>query len=179
MENLPRRLSWWVIQKQEGIFMPATTHIGVTDGAKNKAADLLAQVLADQYVLYTKTRKYHWNVAGHNFAALHEFFEDQYEILDEMIDATAEFLRWYGLPAPGTLAEFAAQTRLKEAPGENPDATQMLSVLLHDHETVISGLRTAIEVASDELKLADLADYFTQIIQKHEKMAWMLRAHLS
>ena len=36
---------------------------------------LLMKTLADEYVLYTKTRNYHWNVTGPQFNDLHKFFE--------------------------------------------------------------------------------------------------------
>ncbi|MFL6474315.1 MAG: Dps family protein, partial [Nitrososphaera sp.] len=62
-------------------------------------------------------------------------------------------------------------------PGQNPDAQAMISNLLNDHETIIKTLRTNADEAEE---LEDMAtnDFFIQAVQKHEKMAWMLRAHL-
>src|SRR5919106_6903305 len=72
------------------------TDIGVKDDARKKLVETLNMRLCDEYVLYTKTRKYHWNVIGPRFHQLHEFFKEQYEILDEMVDEIAERARQLG-----------------------------------------------------------------------------------
>src|SRR5690349_2476548 len=78
-------------------------NIGVEDNAREKIVEILNKRLCDEYVLYTKTRKYHWNVVGRRFSQLHEFFEEQYEILDEMVDEIAERARQLGGKSLGTL----------------------------------------------------------------------------
>jgi hypothetical protein len=50
------------------------TDIGVKDDARKKLVETLNLRLCDEYVLYTKTRNYHWNVIGPRFSQLHEFF---------------------------------------------------------------------------------------------------------
>jgi len=61
------------------------------------------RLLADEHILYVKTRKYHWNVVGELFHSLHNLFEEQYTILADRIDAIAERIRALGPPAIGTL----------------------------------------------------------------------------
>ena len=111
--------------------------IGIADDMRRGVVELLSTLLADEYVLYTKTRNYHWNVVGTQFNDLHKFFEAQYEALDEVIDEVAERARSLGGHALGTLAEFTERTRLKEEPQKTPEAKQMLANLLADHETLI------------------------------------------
>ena len=153
-----------------------TPNIGIT--GKNQAAvvAILNAVLADEYVLYTKTRNYHWNVVGPQFNDLHKFFEAQYEALDDIVDDVAERARSLGGNALGTLAEFTRQTRLKEKVGEYPSARTMLADLLADHETLIRQLRADLDVAMDKHNDAGTSDFLTRLMEKHEKMAWMLRA---
>jgi starvation-inducible DNA-binding protein len=153
------------------------TDIGVKDDARKKIVETLNMRLSDEYVLYTKTRKYHWNVIGPRFHQLHEFFKEQYEILDEMIDEIAERARQLGGKSLGTLDEFARNSSINEEPGQNPDAQAMISNLLKDHETVIKTLRKNADEA-EELEDMVTNDFFLEAAQKHEKMAWMLRAHL-
>jgi starvation-inducible DNA-binding protein len=155
----------------------ASLQIGIDDKKRAQAARSLNRLLADQFVLSTKTRNFHWNVVGDRFASLHSFFETQYDQLGEMMDETAEFSRFYGLRSLGTLTEFQAATALKESPGKLPTADGMLTELANDHQAIIRFLREEIDNASEKLKLADLADFLTQNLQKHSKMAWMLRAH--
>lgn len=153
------------------------TDIGVKDDARKKIVETLNMRLSDEYVLYTKTRKYHWNVIGPRFHQLHEFFKEQYEILDEMVDEIAERARQLGGKSLGTLDEFARNSSINEEPGQNPDAQTMISNLLKDHETVIKTLRKNADEA-EELEDMVTNDFFLEAAQKHEKMAWMLRAHL-
>lgn len=149
---------------------------GLEPEQRSGVVEALNQLLADEYLLYTKTRKYHWNVVGPRFHDLHLFFEKQYEELDEIIDQVAENARQFGGVALGTLAEFARESRLKEKPGENPDAEQMIADLLADHETIARELREDIEKADEELEAQDAADFLTSVLEQHNKMAWMLRS---
>lgn len=154
-------------------------NIGIPNDKRDAAVTILNAVLADEYVLYTKTRNYHWNVVGPQFNDLHKFFEAQYEVLNDIVDEVAERATSLGGKAVGTLAGFVKTTRLRERPGEYPDARGMLGDLLDDHETVIRQLRIDLATAMDKLGDAGTSDFLTGLMEKHEKMAWMLRAFLA
>src|SRR5213596_2904084 len=94
--------------------------IAIPEGARQTVVEILNTLLADEYLLYTKTRNYHWNVTGPQFNDLHKFFEAQYEELNEFVDEVAERARQLGGRAYGTLAEFVKVARLTEAPGAVP-----------------------------------------------------------
>ena len=151
-------------------------NIGLTDKDRAGAIGLLNPLLADEYVLYTKTRNFHWNVTGPHFHDLHKFFESQYEDLDEKIDEIAEWIRSLGDKSPGSLAQFLAATRLKEVGSEPAKAHEMVKDLLSDHETIIRQLRGDLAIAADQFHAADVADFLTGLVEDHEKMAWMLRS---
>ena len=70
--------------------------IGLSESNRDSVVKILNAVLSDEYVLYTKTRNYHWNVVGPQFNDLHKFFESQYEALNETIDEVAERARTLG-----------------------------------------------------------------------------------
>jgi len=153
-------------------------NIGISDSNRQSVVKILNTLLADEYVLYTKTRNYHWNVVGPQFNDLHKFFESQYEALNDIVDDVAERGRTLGGKAAGTLAEFSQQTRLKEQPGHYPDARTMLANLLADHEGVIQSVRGDLSAVMDKYADAGTNDFLTGVMEKHEKMAWMLRAFL-
>src|SRR6266508_3155951 len=88
------------------------SNIGLLDEQREGAVAILNTLLADEYLLYTKTRNYHWNVVGPQFNDLHKFFEAQYEALDDVIDEVAERVRALGGRASGTLEEFRTSARL-------------------------------------------------------------------
>lgn len=150
--------------------------IGISDGSRAAVVTILNALLADEYVLYTKTRNYHWNVVGPQFNDLHKFFEKQYEAVDGLIDEVAERARALGGHALGTLTEFAKETRLPEQPGDYPDARTMVTRLLADHERLIKQLRADIETTASTHQDVGTSDFLTGLMETHEKMAWMLRA---
>ncbi|MBW4439203.1 MAG: DNA starvation/stationary phase protection protein [Pleurocapsa minor GSE-CHR-MK-17-07R] len=152
-------------------------NIGLGDKARKSSIEILTATLANTFVLYTKSRKFHWNVTGMHFKQLHELFEEQYTILEEAMDETAERVRMLGGISIGTTSEMAQHSALKEAPGVNPDAEGMVRELLTDHETVIQALRQGIDKTT-EAGDAGTADFLTGLLESHEKMAWFLRAHL-
>ena len=152
-------------------------NIGLTTNSCQKVIDILGNIIADQYILYTKTRNYHWNVTGEDFVQYHKLFEDQYSAIDEDIDEVAERIRALGGKTPATLSEFLKLATLKEHPTKYPTAKTMIANLLVDHETVIRNLRKGIESCA-KLDDAGTEDFLTQLIEKHEKTAWMLRATL-
>jgi starvation-inducible DNA-binding protein len=153
-------------------------NLGLKESSRTKILALLDRTLADEYLLYTKTRHFHWNVAGPQFNDLHKFFEAQYETLDGFVDDTAERSRALGGRALGSMKEFLAAARLKECAGRAPRADAMLAELLRDHEALIRTLRADVD-ASTALGDAGTADFLTGLMEEHEKMAWMLRAFVS
>lgn len=153
-------------------------NIGIEPKHREGVVGLLSPLLADEYVLYTKTRNYHWNVIGPQFNDLHKFFQEQYEALDDVVDEVAERARTLGGHAVGTLAEFVQVTRLKEHPARYPDAREMLANLLADHEAIIRTLRRDLETAAEQHHDVGTNDFLTGLMERHEKMAWMLRAFL-
>jgi starvation-inducible DNA-binding protein len=153
-------------------------NIALNESSRTKVLSLLDRVLADEYVLYTKTRNFHWNVTGPRFSEMHKFFESQYEILDGFVDEIAERSRTLGGRALGSMKEFLAKTHLKEAVSRVPKEDGMFAELLKDHEAVIRLLREDVEECTRSGDMGT-ADFLTGLMTSHEKMAWMLRSFIS
>jgi starvation-inducible DNA-binding protein len=154
-------------------------NIGLSNEQREGVVKILNTLLSDEYLLYTKTRNYHWNVTGPQFNDLHKFFEEQYTELNKIVDDVAERARSVGGWAFGALTEFTQHTRLTEHPGQYPKAREMIANLLADHETIIRQLRTDLETCADTYHDIGTNDFLTGLMEKHEKMAWMLRAFLA
>jgi starvation-inducible DNA-binding protein len=155
------------------------TDIEIAENHLKEVAYLLNTLLADEYVLYTKTRNAHWNIQGQNFIELHKFFESQYDALDIIIDDVAERVRTLGHFALGSLKDFLEIARLSEHAQDFTDQKHIIQTLLEDHESLIRSLRK--DLSSTVEKHIDLgtADFMTGVMEQHEKMSWMLRAYLS
>ena len=129
--------------------------IGLTDEARTKVGQILNLLLADETVLYTTTRDYHWNVTGPEFAS-----------------------RALGVGARGNLADLAKSARTAAVPGVKLSTELMLTELLSLHEELIVRLRTDSATCTTRFKDVGTADFLTGLMEKHEKAAWMFRAQL-
>lgn len=150
--------------------------IGMEKGARKSVVQMLMRLQADETVLYVKLRNFHWNVTGMNFQPLHTLFEEQYTALALSIDAIAERMRSLGHFAPGSMEEYLKMSRLKESGHLDGKAEKMLKALVEDQESIIRSLRRDLEEAA-QLGDAGTSDFMTGLMEAHEKMAWLLRAH--
>jgi starvation-inducible DNA-binding protein len=151
-------------------------NLGISDKNTKAIAAQLNTLLADEHILYIKTRNFHWNVTGPNFSSLHLLFEGQYTAFALDIDLIAERIRTLSYAAVGTMKEFLELTNLKEAAGKHK-AEEMVKALLADHESIATSIRAMLEEIgkyNDEGTL----DMLTGLLERHEKTAWMLRVNL-
>lgn len=153
-------------------------NIGLDDTQRRGVIDILNRLLADEILLYVKTRNYHWNVEGPDFSETHKFFEDQYEQLDEIMDEIAERARMLGGRAAGSMGQYLELTQLTEDKGNTTGEKAMIGNLLNDHEAVIRRVRENIDVVGDKFRDAGTQDFLTGVMEQHEKMSWMLRSYL-
>jgi len=152
--------------------------LGLKEVARLAILGILDRTLADEFVLNTKTRNFHWNVTGFHFSAMHKFFEEQYQTLDGVVDETAERARALGGRSLGSLKEFLLRTRLAEALSKDHNEDEMVSALLADHTAMIKHLRADLDECAN-LGDQGTADFLTGLLKTHEKMAWMLRSFVS
>ena len=150
--------------------------IGISKKERKAIADGLSKLLADSFSLYLMTHNFHWNVTGPQFNSLHAMFMAQYTEQWNALDMIAERIRSLGFPAPGTFAEYAALTSIKEVAGQ-PKADDMVAHLVKAQEAVARTARSLFPVVAkaDDQPTADL---LTQRLQVHEQTAWMLRSLL-
>ena len=154
------------------------TTIGITDANRESVANELAKILADEYVLYTKTKNAHWTIEGSDFYDKHKFFEEQFGEIDAIIDSVAERIRTLGYYVDAMLKSFLSVTQFTEQKREKNDSAGYLKELLIDHETLIMFLRQNIPVFADDYHDIGTSDFITGLMENHEKMAWFLRSHL-
>ena len=143
----------------------------------NKIANILKQLLADETILYLKTRNAHWNVEGPDFQQAHVYFETQYNELQLVIDEVAEKIRTKDVYAPATMSEYLQLTHLKENKIEKHDSLTFMQELLNDYEIIIAFLNQSI-IEIEDLKDVSTSDYLVGLLEQHQKTAWMLRSHL-
>jgi len=154
-------------------------NIGISKKDLHSVTELLNTVLANEVTLYTKTRKFHWNVSGDSFMELHKLFQNQYQLLEASIDEVAERISKLGSRPIGTLQEFLKLSAIKEHPNSYPASKEMINELLKDHELIIISLRKDIDLCSEKYNDAGTADFLTGLMEDHETISWILRRYLN
>ena len=153
------------------------TLIGISAENREVVAHQLAKLLADEFVLYTKTLNAHWNLEGKDFHSVHLYFEELYNQSAEIVDSVAERIRQLDHYAPATLKNFLQLTHLTEQDEDGNDSLSLIKKLLIDHESIIEFIRGNVDEFADAHKDAGTSDFITGLMETHEKIAWMLRAH--
>lgn len=152
--------------------------IRITEADRLVIASELTKMLADETVLYIKTKNAHWNVEGPSFNAIHKFFEAQFEQLDEIIDDVAAQTRPKNKRAPEfSEPNFELLHLTDESIGMNDNQCSFKDHL-EDHESIILNLRENIKNYANENYYLGTNDFITGLVETHEKMSWFLRAHV-
>ncbi|MBJ2175670.1 DNA starvation/stationary phase protection protein [Aureibaculum sp. A20] len=155
-----------------------TPNIGISRENRQAIADQLSKILADEFVLYSKTLNFHWNIQGPDFHSVHLYLETLYEDQQEVVDTVAEKIRMLGHYVPATLKDYSELTHLTEETKGGNDSQSIFAELLEDHESIIVFIREEIQPIADTWKAEGISDYITGLMEQHEKTAWMLRSHL-
>jgi starvation-inducible DNA-binding protein len=144
-----------------------------------EVALLINSLLGDEYLLYARTRRAQWDIEGSNFTPSRKFFEIQFEILDKIIYSTNEKVRLLGSANSGSLDDFLKAVRLNKKEDNDPDdKTIIIKRLFEHHESLIRLLRQDIITVGGTYKDFDTVVFLSGLLEKHERIAWMLTSHL-
>jgi starvation-inducible DNA-binding protein len=151
----------------------------IPDQNNEVVATFLNLLLADEYILYTKTRSAHWNVDGSNYFELHVFLENQFNTLDYIIDEIAEQIRSLGHFASGSLKDFLSVSQMNNDSHNFKNSKEIFEMLRNDHDAMIRLIQHEIFPISKKLKDKSTATFISGLMEQHQKMAWMLRFFMS
>lgn len=147
--------------------------IGIKKTDQRVSISILNEILANEFVLLLQTLNYHWNLIGPQFNDYHKLFNDQYTKIFNFTDSIAERVRAVGGIVIASMSELVKISSLKEDTGDIPEPAEMVKNLLKQHEAVIRLLRNGIDATTKDM---GTSNFLTDLIEKHEKMAWMLRS---
>lgn len=141
---------------------------------QSNVVDILKVLLSSEYILFFKTRNYHWNIIGPTFYQLHLLFQEQYTKIDELAHRIAERIRQYGFASPGSCGEFNKLSILPESGGDLINAQDSISDLLNDHEHILDFINNIPNGLLDRVTETLIGD----VEEFHYKQAWFLRSLL-
>jgi starvation-inducible DNA-binding protein len=150
----------------------------VADKNRQSVVMELSKILADEFLLYTKTKNAHWNIEGEDFYEKHTFFESQFQQVESFVDSVAERIRSLGHYTPSTLQSFLKLSHLTEMTRKKNDSLGYIKELLADHESIIKKLQENTVRIEKDLHHSGTSEFIANLIESHEKMAWHLRSHI-
>ena len=139
-------------------------------------ADNLKILLASNFAYYLKAHNFHWNVEGPDFGELHKFLQKIYEDAFSALDPTAEYIRYLGEYAPGSLERYSELTQIM-GQTKVPRARLMLEELLANNNQMIDLLNMCFQSATEENQQG-IADFLSQRLSQHGKYKWQLTSYL-
>ena len=134
----------------------------------------LKTILGTNFALYLKAHGYHWNIEGPNFPQYHSFLDSFYTSVFEQTDSIAEHIRALNSYAPGSLARMLELADIQESTNI-PDGITMMRDLAADNDRYILHLRAGI-VAADGANEPAVGNFLQDILDAHQKHAWMFRS---
>jgi len=150
-----------------------TTQTDLSDNAVPEIAEALNGLVADSYVLYTKTKNFHWHVSGPHFRDYHLLFDEQAIEIFATVDDLAERVRKLGAKTIHSIGEIARLSTIKDNDKDYVAPADMLVELMNDNKTVIKRMRAAHEIADKHEDVAT-ASILENFIDQAEKRNWFL-----
>jgi starvation-inducible DNA-binding protein len=124
-----------------------------TDLGSDAALDIsgaLRPLLADVFVVYLKTKNFHWHMTGRHFRDYHLLLDEHADQIFAMTDEIAERARKLGGTRLRSISDIAKHQQLKDNNAEFVAPLDMLAELHADnqHLTRVLALRTKCAIST-------------------------------
>jgi starvation-inducible DNA-binding protein len=150
---------------------------GQNDPTENDARDVgsaLNALLADTFVLYLKTKNFHWHMSGPHFRDYHLLLDEQSDQIFAMTDPIAERVRKLGGKTIRSIGHIARLQSVRDNDAEFVAPHMMLAELRDDNVGLASEMRRAHQTCDEHHDVAT-ASLLEVWIDETERRAWFLR----
>src|SRR6266511_2388669 len=133
----------------------------------------LRQLLADVFVVYLKTKNFHWHMSGRHFRDYHLLLDEHSAQIFAMTDEIAERARKIGGTTLRSISDIARNQRLKDNNKEGVSPQEMIGELCDDNQQLTRSLRATHEVCDrhNDVATASLIEVW---IDESERRTWFL-----
>jgi starvation-inducible DNA-binding protein len=152
---------------------PLATPTSLTSNATAHIAGALTALLADVFVLYLKTKNFHWHMSGPHFRDYHLMLDDQGEQIFAMTDDIAERARKIGGTTIRSIGHIARAQRLLDNDADFVTPQDMLAELRDDNLTLVSLMKETHELCDEHGDIAT-ASLIENWVDETERRAWFL-----
>ena len=130
-------------------------------------------LIADAFALYTKTKNYHWHLAGSHFRGYHKLFDEQAEQILASIDPLAERLRKIGGTTIRSISHISQLQTIQDDNDDLVSAGEMVHRLMNDTNRAVQMQRAAIQVC-DQNRDSATSNLLQDLLDKTERRKWFL-----
>ncbi|HTR48974.1 MAG TPA: DNA starvation/stationary phase protection protein [Verrucomicrobiae bacterium] len=138
----------------------------------------LRQLLADVFVLYMKTKNFHWHMTGRHFRDYHLLLDEHSEQIFAMTDDVAERARKIGATTLRSIGDISKHQRLADNNKESLAPEEMLLELRGDNLELTRLLRQTHEICDRHNDVAT-ASLIETWIDQTERRTWFLSEAVS
>jgi starvation-inducible DNA-binding protein len=147
-----------------------------TDLSTNATRDIsgaLNALLADMFVLYLKTKNFHWHMSGPHFRDFHLLLDEHGDQIFATTDVIAERVRKVGGTTLRSIGHISRLKRLEENDAEYVTPMDMLAELRDDNKRLTASLRETHDVCDEHGDVATTS-LLEVWIDEAERRTWFL-----
>lgn len=153
--------------------MTKPAEVAISANALPVIYEALNGLLADAFVLYLKTKNFHWHVSGPHFRDYHLLFDEQATQILDTTDILAERVRKLGGRTVTSIGDIAKRQNLADNDAGDVPAAKMIAELIADNKTMAAALRSVHELVADHNDFAT-ASLLENFIDDTERRIWFL-----
>lgn len=133
----------------------------------------LNALLADVFVLYFKTKNFHWHMSGPHFRDYHLLLDEHGDQIFAMTDDIAERVRKLGGTTVRSVGHIARLQRLSDNDADYVTPEDMLSELRDDEKALVLSMR-AVHTLCDDAGDVATASLLENWIDQSQRRHWFL-----
>lgn len=152
---------------------PLATPTGLGSNATRDLAGTLNALLADMFVLYMKTKNFHWHVSGPHFRDYHLLLDEQATQIYNTTDPVAERVRKIGGTTIRSIGHIGRLQRLDDNNADYVTPQDMLAELREDNKQLVASMRETHGLCDEHGDVAT-ASLIEVWIDEAERRVWFL-----
>jgi starvation-inducible DNA-binding protein len=152
---------------------PLITPSDLGSNAIRDVTGALNALLADVFVLYLKTKNFHWHVSGPHFRDYHLMLDEHGDQIFAMTDPIAERVRKIGGTTLRSIGHIGRLQRISDNDADFVTPEDMLAELRDNNQTLLGSLRSTHELASESNDSATTS-LIEVWIDETERRIWFL-----
>ncbi len=152
---------------------PLATPTGLGSNATRDLAGALNALLADMFVLYMKTKNFHWHVSGPHFRDYHLLLDEHATQIYDTTDAIAERVRKIGGTTIRSIGHVGRLQRLDDNNADYVTPQDMLAELREDNKQLVASMRETHNLCEEHEDVAT-ASLIEVWIDEAERRVWFL-----